>query len=534
MGVIVASGSHAANALRYLESQGYCVHPRARGLADNSVVPRRETQAFMEAAVDAVIVIDHRGRMTAVNDSTRRLFGYRTDELIGQNVSLLMPEPDRSAHDAYMRRHRDTGEARIIGIGRKVTAQRKDGTLFPAYLSVGQVPDSNPPRFVGLLRDVTAEHEYMAALRLERDRANAYLELNDAILLRLDAMHRIVEINARGGDLLGAPRDEIHGRDWLAFMANDEERARALELLEAAARLQGSSREREFDCLDATGDARRIYWRCIALRTADDGLSGWLVSGADVTERARREEMALLAKDRITRVARLASMGEMASGVAHELNQPLAAITTYARACERYLAMPQPDYTELEMAVREIGAEGQRAGRIIERLRQLVRTDEPESLVPLDLHEVVEELRALLSVDARVFSASIEFDLADRLPLIDGNSIQLQQLILNLVRNSLEALAEEPAGARAVRLATALTADGEVEISVSDNGPGFPPEIVDRLFHPFATTKKSGTGLGLAMCRTIVLNHGGTIGTRPVTPRGACVFVRLPAREESA
>lgn len=486
----------------------------------------------MEAAVDAVIVIDHRGRMTAVNDSTRRLFGYHADELIGQNVSLLMPEPDRSSHDGYMRRHRDTGEARIIGIGRQVSARRKDGTLFPAHLSVGQVPDSDPPRFVGLLRDVSAEHQYLAALRLERDRANAYLELNDAILLRLDADHHIVEINARGGDLLGAPRDEIHGRDWLSLMANAEERTRALEMLEAA-RFHGSSREREFDCLDAGREPRRIYWRCIALRAADQSISGWLVSGADVTERARREEMALLAQDRITRVARLASMGEMASGMAHELNQPLAAITTYARACERFLAMATPDHTELEMAVREIGAEGQRAGRIIERLRQLVRTDEPESLAPLDLHEVVEELRALLCVDARLFSASIEFDLAPDLPRIDGNLIQLQQLILNLVRNAFEALAEESTRARVVRLATSITSDREIEISVSDNGPGFPPEIVDRLFHPFATTKKSGTGLGLAMCRTIVLNHGGSIDTRPGTPRGACVFVRLPVREDA-
>ena len=133
---------------------------------------------------------------------------------------------------------------------------------------------------------------------------------------------------------------------------------------------------------DATGERRRIYWRCIALRAADGQPAGWLCSGADVTERVLREQHTHLAHDRLTRVARLATMGEMAAGVAHELNQPLTAITTYARACERYLNMRQPDFAELREAVREISAEGMRAGEIIRRLRQLVRSDAPEEHAP--------------------------------------------------------------------------------------------------------------------------------------------------------
>jgi two-component system sensor kinase FixL len=380
----------------------------------------KETQAFMEAAVDAVIVIDHRGTMTAVNDAARRLFGYGTEEMLGQNVNLLMPQPDRHAHDEYMRQYRDNGHAKIIGIGRQVMAQRKDGSLFPAHLSVGQVPDRDPPRFVGILRDVTAEHEATEVLRRERDRANASLEV------------------------------------------------------------------------------------------------------------------AALAQERLTRVARLASLGEMASGLAHELNQPLTAITTYARACERFLAMPQPDFVELGEAVREIGAEGLRAGKIIERLRRLVRNEEPEALVPLSINTVIEEVRALLEVDARVHSARIDITLGRDLPVIEGNATQLQQLVANLSRNAFEALADSPAGTREVHLTTSRRDDGDVEISISDNGPGFPAEIQGRLFHPFATTKKSGTGLGLAISKTIALNHRGAIGTRAVAPHGACVFVKLPAREARA
>jgi two-component system sensor kinase FixL len=379
-----------------------------------------ETQAFMEAAVDAVIVIDHRGRMTAVNEATQRLFGFETGELLGQNVNVLMPQPDRHAHDDYMRQYRDSGRAKIIGIGRQVHAQRKDGSLFPAHLSVGRVPDCNPPCFVGILRDMTAELENTDALRRERDRANASLEL------------------------------------------------------------------------------------------------------------------ATLAQERVTRVGRLASMAEMASGMAHEINQPLTAITAYARACERYLATPAPDFAEMTEAVQEIAAEAARAGKIIERLRRLVRNDEPEDFATLSINDVVEELRALLEVDARVFASRIDFELGDPLPKIAGNPAQLQQLILNLVRNAFEALAESPAGTREVNLTTALADDGCIELAVRDTGPGFPEEISNRLFHPFATTKKSGTGLGLAISRTIAVQHGGIIGTRPVSPRGACVFIRLPAREKTA
>lgn len=495
----------------------------------------QETQALMEAAVDAVIVIDHRGQMGAVNQATLRLFGFSLDELLGQNVNLLMPEPDHSAHNGYMRRYLDTGEQRVIGAGREVMAQRKDGSLFPVRLSVGRVPGSTPPRFVGLLRDVSAEHQATAALKLERDRANAYLELNDAILLRLDNARRLLEINARGSQLLGAAGEKILGAHWLDLMRGEEERAQARQLLASALAGQGS-REREFEVVDFAGESRRICWRCIALRDAAGTPNGWLVSGADVTERVRREEQAALAQERLTRVARLASMGEMATGVAHELNQPLTAITTYARACEGYLAMPNPDFAELQEAVREIGAEGLRAGRIIERLRQLMRSDEPALFLPLDLNAVIDDMRAVLSADARVFDTRLEIVADAALPRVSGDAIQLQQVILNLVRNAFEALLGVPPGQREVRLTTSHNARGEVELGVCDNGPGFPAELAGRMFHPFVTTKKSGTGLGLAMSRTIVHSHGGSIAAHSASPhssilQGACVFVRLPAEE---
>jgi two-component system sensor kinase FixL len=492
----------------------------------------KDTLALMQAAVDAIIVIDHRGRMTASNAAACQMFGYRVDELLAENVSMLMPEPDRSAHDGYLARYLDTGKAHIIGIGRDVTAVRKDGRTFPVRLSVGRIADAGPPRFVGIVRDVSAEREASAALKLERDRANAYLELNDAILLMLDSERRVVEINARGSDILGAPSVDLHGRDWLQFIHGDAERERARVLLQSALGGTGS-REREFDARGASGERLRIYWRCIARRAADGSPAGWLCSGVDVTEQARRAEDAHLAQERLTRVARFATMGEMAAGVAHELNQPLTAITTYARASERYLEQPEPDLAEVREAVREINAEGLRAGEIIRRLRQMVRTDAPDEHAAEDVNALLNEIHSLLTADARVNDARLRLALTKNLPRVMGNAVQLQQLVLNLTRNAFEALAARPPGAREVEIATEQTADGQVELRVSDNGPGIDPSIAEQMYEPFCTTKGSGTGLGLAISRTIVQSHGGTIGNRPANPHGACFVVRLPVAEET-
>ena len=487
----------------------------------------------MEASVDAIIVIDHLGRMQAVNDAAQRIFGYRTDELLGENVSMLMSEPDRGNHDGYLAKYLETGVARIIGLGREVWAQRKEGTRFPARLAVGRIPESQPPRFVGFVRDTTAEHAATAELKLERDRANAYLELHDSILVALDAACRVREVNTRGAELLGAPAQDILGREWLDFMRGDTERDRARLMLDSAL-TSGSSREREFDAVIANGEPRSIYWRCIARRAADGAPAGWLCSGADMTDRVHREEQALLAQSRLTQVARFATMGEMAAGVAHELNQPLTAITTYARACERYIEMPVPDYAELRESVREIAAEGMRAGGIINRLRKLVRSDEHDDRIATDVNALVGELKTLLSADAREYDTRLQITLAPGLPKVMANPAQLQQLMLNLMRNAFEAMIDLPSGEREIELSTVRSDSGDVEIRVSDSGPGVSPAILDRLFDPFTTTKKSGTGLGLAISRTIANGHGGTIGTRPVLPHGASFHVSLPAMEDES
>jgi two-component system sensor kinase FixL len=365
-----------------------------------------ELQALMDAAVDAVILIDERGRIGGVNLSAQGLFGYSADELTDKNVSTLMPEPDRSAHDSYLARYVATGVPHIIGVGREVEAQRKDGSVFPVFLSVGRVPGADPPRFVGFVRDITLQRQATAAIERERD---------------------------------------------------NERRAR----------------------------------------------------------------------ERMVNVSRMATMGEMAAGISHELNQPLTAIANYAQASDRLLAGPQPDVTEVRSALQEISSQALRAGEIIRKLRRLVSHQE-SFRTATEVNEVVEELGALTKADARHSGTRLRIELAPGLPQVNIDRIQIQQVLLNLWRNAIEALASISPGKREVAFIT-RSSDRDVEISVCDNGDGVAPQIAGRIFDPFYTTKSAGTGLGLAISRTIVHANGGSIGYRPNCPSGACFFVHLPS-----
>ena len=385
-------------------------------------MPSPEIEALLDAAVDAVVMIDHLGAISAFNRSAERLFGYSAEELVGRNVNMLMPAPWREEHDGYLERYARTGIPHIIGVGREVEGQRKDGSSFPAFLSVGRVADSDPPRFVGFVRDVTTERLALATIQAERD--------------------------------------------------------------------QAESRRREEQ------EARRL-------------------------------------QERLTHVSRMATMGEMAAGIAHELNQPLSAIATYARACERFLNSAHPDLPETLSSLAEISLEALRAGEIIRRLRQLV-SSQPSDHAPTQVSELVRDLGVLMQADARVHRTQIDFELEPALPLVRADRTQLQQMVLSLVRNAVEALADAGTTGRRVVVRTSRLPDGRIELSVCDNGPGVAADTVDRLFMPFVTTKTSGTGLGLAISQTIAQAHGGTLAYRANEPAGACFYARFNPVEELA
>jgi two-component system, LuxR family, sensor kinase FixL len=232
---------------------------------------------------------------------------------------------------------------------------------------------------------------------------------------------------------------------------------------------------------------------------------------------------------RLLNVSRMATIGEMAAGIAHELNQPLTAIANYAQACERLVTRPDADLSDLQEALRQITVQSTRAAEIIRRLRALARRHEGEH-AQASINELVTELEELVQADARVHGVRVSLDLAPQLPGVNVDAGQIQQVVVNFVRNSLDAL-DTTAGPEIV-IRTSLSADSEVELAVIDNGPGLPPEVVHRLFDPFFSTKENGTGLGLAISNTIARAHGGTVGYRPNEPSGACFYILLPTQSD--
>jgi two-component system sensor kinase FixL len=358
-----------------------------------------ELQALLDAAVDGIVIIDHTGCVRGFNRAAERLFGYEAAEVLGSNVSLLMAEPDRSEHDQYLARYLRTRVPHIIGRGRQVEARRKDGSIFPVFLSVGVVEEAEPPRFVGFIQDISY--------------------------------------------------------------------------------------------------------------------------------RRRTEEETHRLQERLTHVSRLATIGEMSAGIAHELNQPLTAVANYAQACDRLLGLTDPDIEEIRGALKQITAQAVRAGDIIRRLRALAR-NEVMRRESTDINALIQELTDLIQLDAKAHNVQYKLDLAAALPRADVDRAQLQQVVLNLVRNALEALSESPTSPRQVAVRTELLPEGDIEIAICDNGPGVAAAIAPQLFDPFCTTKPNGTGLGLAISRTIVKAHQGTLEYRPNLPCGACFRVRLP------
>ncbi len=231
---------------------------------------------------------------------------------------------------------------------------------------------------------------------------------------------------------------------------------------------------------------------------------------------------------RMLQVSRFATIGEMAAGVAHELNQPLTAIANYAQACDRLLSRPGANLDDIRTAMREIAGQAVRAGDILRRLRSLAQS-QPMRRERTDLNATIEAIRDLILADVRVHRARVQFELAATLPPVSIDAVQIQHVILNMVRNGLEAPAEPGAATRELTIRTGLASDGDAEITVLDNGPGLSPQALERMFDPFFSTKPEGTGLGLAISNTVVRAHGGSLTYRANIPAGACFSIRLPA-----
>ena len=415
----------------------------------------RDFRALLDAAVDAIIVIDDSGVIEEFSLAAQRVFGYAADEIIGRNVRELMPEPYQSEHDGYLERYAGTRKPHIIGIGREVVARRKDGSLFPAELAVGQVADEEPMRFVGFIRDITKRKEAEELLK----RSEAELRLAQELA---NLGNYVVHVHGDEPDyfsaqlyqILGVPVDgERVGREdfferWV-HAADRDRVAEAFSRMDAS----GVPLDIEYQVSLRDGRVRHIHHIAQAVQDANGRVTKHVGTMHDVTDRRHAEDEARQLQDRLTHFSRLSTMGEMAAGLAHEINQPLSAIATYAQASQRFLKQPEPDIAEVVAALEQINAQALRAGEVIRRLRNFVKNREVKREA-VDCSRLLDDLRTLAETDARLHNIRLRIDVDDALPTVYADPIQLQQVVLNLVRNAIDAMADAPEDRREVVLMT--------------------------------------------------------------------------------
>ena len=489
----------------------------------------RDFRALLDAAVDAIIVVDARGAIQEFSLAAQRIFGYTTDEVLGRNVAVLMPAPYRADHDAYMDRYEATGEARIIGIGREVMARRKDGSTFHCELAVGRVAGEDPPRFVGFIRDITKRKEAEELLK----RSEAELRLAQELAnLGNYVVHMHGEepdyFSAQLYQILSVPvdGDRVRREDFFERWVHPADRERVVE---AFSRMDasGAPLDIEYQVSLSDGRTRHIHHIAQAVTDANGRVTKHVGTMHDVTDRRHAQDEARQLQDRLTHFSRLSTMGEMAAGLAHEINQPLSAIATYAQASQRFLKQPEPDIAEVVAALEQINTQALRAGEVIRRLRNFVKNREVKREA-VDCSRLLDDLRTLAETDARLHNIRLRIDVDDSLPTVYADPIQLQQVVLNLVRNAIDAMSDAPEERREVVLMTRLSGEGEIEITVADRGSGLAPEATEHLFNPFFTTKSGGTGLGLAISKSIVRAHGGRLWHTPNEGCGARFHFTLP------
>jgi two-component system sensor kinase FixL len=338
-------------------------------------------RSILETIPDAMIVIDERGQILSFSAAAELMFGFAESELLGENVSTLMPSPDRERHDSYLEKYLKTGERKIIGIGRITTARHRNGSTFPIDLHIGEARIDNQRVFTGFIRDLT-------------ERQQAERRLHD---------------------------------------------------------LQGE----------------------------------------------------------LAHVSRVSAMGTLATSIAHELNQPLTAIANYVETVKELLDAPDDDQVEIAReALAECAAQSVRAGQIVRRLRDFIARGDSNRRVT-SLGRVVNEASALALIGAGERGVEVQVSLDPRADKVLIDRIQVQQVILNLVRNALEAMVDSKV--RRLRIRSTRGPPGFVEVSIEDSGPGLPSRVAKRLFEPFVSTKSEGMGLGLSICHTIVTGHDGRI-----------------------
>jgi PAS domain S-box-containing protein len=364
--------------------------------------------------------------------------------------------------------------------------------------------------------------------RNEMARAERYLQIARAIIIGLDRNGAIALINHRGCEILGYDEQELLGKNWFETALPDNVRDKVYaHFRRLIAGEAGPSNRYENPIVTRHGELRYIDWNNELERNRKGGILGTLSCGIDITERKRAEEDAQRHQRDMSHIMRLDTMGEMATGMAHELNQPLTAIISYCGAAEtlvKSLPAPPAQLGELLSLARE---QAHRAGDFIRHLREFVSKEDADKEL-LDLDQLIQGVIVFLKWEVQHSGIRIEFLPDGQARKVRAGRIQIEQVIINLLRNSLEAIASGQGAAGRITVKTRVTPDDNIEVTVADNGPGVEASMLDRLFEQFQTSKKAGMGIGLSLSRTIIESDGGRLWVDKHYREGALFGFALP------
>ena len=484
-------------------------------------------QALIATAVDGIMVIDETGTVQVYNGACERLFLYSKGEVLGRNITMLMPSPYREEHDGYLARYRVTGERRIIGIGRNVEGRRKDGSTFPMYLSVGEGSLGGKRIFVGIVHDLSAELEEAERREGIRRHMSLIVESSQDAIVSMTLDGIVTSWNGAAERMYGYPADEMIGQSLQRVIPADRrmEEAAILEQVRVGKTVEHYETKR----LTRDGGEIDVSLSISPLRDGAGDVVGASKIARDVGAAKRAEARIIELQAELMHMTRLTSMGQLSSALAHELNQPLAATLNYLNAAKRLTVSGGANLTEvIEKAARQV----ERAGQIIRRLRDFVEKRETARGLE-DVNALVKDAIVLGMVGTAPAGVKLDTRLAADPAQVLVDRVQIQQVLINLMRNAVEAMQESRV--RRLDIATE-TRDGRVTVSVADTGAGVPAEIADKLFEPFVSGKSNGMGVGLAISRSIVEAHGGRLWLTP-NPGGGAVFqftLPFPTKDDAS
>ena len=465
--------------------------------------------AIIDTTVDGIIVIDVEGRIEAFNRGAERLFGYPESEVLGRNVSVLMPSPYHEEHDSYVQRFLATGDARVIGKGREVTGRRRDGTVFPLHLSVGEMRIGGQRKFTGMLHDLTERVWLEGELGSSEARWKAVIDSAVDGIIVIDAHGRVEAFNPAAERLFGYSATEVLGRNVAMCMPSPyrEEHDTYLGryLATGRAKIIGTGRDVQGLRKDGTTFPLHLTVGQITVH-GERKFTGILhdLSGRVQMEQQLRERAAL------------AKLGEMAAVIAHEVKNPLAGIRGAIQVLGDQMAQVGPKAQVLKEIVSRIDALDQ----MMKDLLLFARPPKPRR-APTDLVPLVTATANLLCEDPALKEMNVEVE--GSAPRLSADPEMLRIVFQNLLINGAHAMH----GRGRIRVAIG-TVDTACQIAFIDSGPGIPPQIREKIFTPFFTTKRGGSGLGLPTAKRLIEAHDGQIAIDCPPAGGTAVVIRLP------